>query len=366
MKATHSGRLERWLGTAQVESFSNAMRDWYGPPIPLVGVPGNVHACRGGDFVGRIRGGSEATLLDHGHDIMCRLARATKVRHGLLQTGGFATTTELFAAMRNGKCFTSYYQKVFTTGSVSSVFKAGNTPIAGLAAAAAPGGTVPTSASVGAMYFPNPPSGEKTFITGGWTGAANGQLYATLLYDRIFAVAKTMNSTATEAVTGVPTRYQSTVANAADYAGGNFVFPEVGTALAATAHNWTVCTYNDQGGNASTLPSVVGNASHPVNKVDGPAYTWFMPLASGDTGVKTLTQMQCSALVATGAVDFVIGHPLAWVPQLAIGFPAVTDGIRSAFNLTRVFDDACLALMAVLSAGIASDTRAGSFNLVQG
>ena len=54
-----------------------------------------------------------------------------------------------------------------------------------------------------------------------------------------------MNSTATEAVTGVPTRYQSTTASAEDY------IPEITSAssswrhraLAATAHNWTTCTY---------------------------------------------------------------------------------------------------------------------------
>ena len=64
MMHTHSDRLERWLGPEAVAHVSAAMRDWYGPPIALHGVPGNVMAARGGDFVGKIARGSEASALD--------------------------------------------------------------------------------------------------------------------------------------------------------------------------------------------------------------------------------------------------------------------------------------------------------------
>ena len=112
-------------------------------------------------------------------------------------------------------------------------------------------------------------------------------------------------STATEAVTGVPTRYQSTTPGAHDYAGNNFLMIECRTALPATAHNWTTCTYTDQDGNTgATLPSVTGNSSNIINRLDQPVGTWFCPLASGDSGIKNLTQMQCSASVASGAIDF--------------------------------------------------------------
>ena len=57
---------------------------------------------------------------------------------------------------------------------------------------------------------------------------------------------------------------------------------ECRTALAATAHNWTVCTYTDQDGNTgATLPSVTGNSGNIINRLDQPAGTWFCPLASG-------------------------------------------------------------------------------------
>ena len=97
-------------------------------------------------------------------------------------------------------------------------------------------------------------------------------------------------------MTGVPTRYQSSTVTDPDFAGGNFLFVEVGgTALAATSHNWTTCLYRDQDNNdAVTLPSLTGNSGAIVDRLDHPVGQWFAPLATGDYGVKDLNQMQCS------------------------------------------------------------------------
>jgi hypothetical protein len=188
-----------------------------------------------------------------------------------------------------------------------------------------------------------------------------------LLYDRLFQVDKTMNSTATEAVTGVPTRYQSGTATAADYIGGNFLFVEVGgTALAATAHNWTVCTYTDQASAASTLPSLTGNSAAIVRRLDHPTSQWFAPLESGDVGVKALTQMQCSAAVATGVINFVIGHPIAWMPCPVVNLVCVADGINTSFNLVRIFDDAALTFLEVTKPATTATNYTGQFESVAG
>jgi hypothetical protein len=188
-----------------------------------------------------------------------------------------------------------------------------------------------------------------------------------MLYDRLFQVNKTMASTATEAVTGVPTRYQSTTPGAQDSAEGNFLFVEVGlTALAATAHNWTVCTYTDQGGSASTLPSLTGNSGAIVNRLDHPTQQWFAPLESGDRGIRTLTQMQCSASVATGEINFVIGHAIAITGHPLAALVSVLDGINSAFNLVRIFDDAALALLDFNKVNTTATTFNGIFRTVAG
>lgn len=182
-----------------------------------------------------------------------------------------------------------------------------------------------------------------------------------LLYDRIFDVLKTMNSTATEAVTGVPSRYQSTTDTDPDSASGNFLFIEVGgTALAATAHNWTTCLYTDQAGNTGvTLPSVTGNASAIVDRLDQPVATWFCPLASGDTGIKALTQMQASAAVATGVINFVIGHPIGFMLFPVINTMWPFDWLSGRDLTPRIFDNACLALLEICKPATTATTYTG-------
>ena len=195
-----------------------------------------------------------------------------------------------------------------------------------------------------------------------------------LMYDRIFDVAKTMNSTANESVTGVPTRYQSSTTTAADYAGGNFLFVEVGgTPLAATAHNWGVaggsneCLYRNQAGtDNSILPVFTGVSGAIVGRLDHGVSSWFMPLATGDTGVMDLAQMRCSALVATGACNFVIGHPIAWMPCPVANMACTVDGLNTAFSLVRVFDGAALAFLEVSKPVTNATTYTGTARFVHG
>jgi len=60
-----------------------------------------------------------------------------------------------------------------------------------------------------------------------------------------------------------------------------------------------------------------------------------------------LHQMQCSAAVATGVINFVIGHPLAWMPCPVANLVNLFDFIGTAFNLVRIFDDAAMAFLEV-------------------
>lgn len=362
MPATHSQRLERWIGAGRAEALSASMRGWYGPPLALLDVPG-VRVHGDGDFSGRFDRGYFASALDALAELWRRWCHDVRFRPGTLPTG-FASISDAIQKLSGGKRV--YFgggnlQKVGTTGVVAasnSLFRVGNQPVAGAAAAAAPGGTVPTSATTGALGFANPGGADTTHLIGADLAAsiANNSL---LLYDRIFAVAKTMNSTATEAVTGVPSRYQSTTAGAADYVGGNFLFVECGTVLSAGAHNWTVCTYKDQDNNDSTLPSVTGNASNIVNRLDMPISQWFAPLESGDVGIKALTQMQCSAAVATGAIDFVIGHPIGVMAIPIANLITPFDWLTNRDLCPRIFNDACLALLEICKSATTATTYSG-------
>lgn len=365
--ATHSGRLERWLGPEHVEHLSKSMVNWYGPPIPVAGVPGNVWAMKGGDFRGRIRAGQMSAGVDFAVARILRSFRQASRRQDFQLNTGFASLSDLISEATTGKRRVWNFNKAGSTGVVgvtNSLWGVGPSPAAGNNAANAPGGESPVMTTQGAIAFDNV-SADTRHFTAAYVNASF--VNTLLLHDRIFQVNKTMNSTATEAVTGVPTRYQSTTATAMDYIGGNFLYVEVGgTALAATAHNWTVCTYTDQANAASTLPSLVGNASAIVRRLDHPAQQWFAPLETNDVGIKALTQMQCSALVATGVINFVLGHPIAWIPIPLANITCQVDGINTAFNLERIFDNAALGMLEVIKPATNATTYTGTIEAVHG
>lgn len=336
--STHEQRLERWLGY-KAEAFRMAMKDWYGPAIPLVGCPGELYAHKGGDITGVIAG------------------------------GGFASFDDLIAEATAGKTRTYSFQKAGATGVVgvtSSLWGLGNQPVAASNASNAPGGDAPTNATTGAFLIDNVSTDTRHMVSATVTASVAGNTL--LLYDRIFQVNKTMASTATESVTGVPTRYQSFTPTDPDYAGGNFLFVEVGgTALAATAHNWTTCLYRDESGNdAQTLPSLTGNSAAIVRRLDHPVQQWFAPLATGDIGIMDLMQMQCSASVATGVINFVIGHPLAWMPVPIVNLVILQDYVRVTFAMERIFDNAAMAFLEVMKPATGATTYNGTFTAVHG
>ena len=351
-----SARLERWLGTEKVESLSRNFRDWYGPPVHLVDVPGSVRVCKGGDFIGPFEHGMFGSALDAFADHIDRLRRMPKRiymeagrPHAAMLASGFGSISDLLARSSGGfeQLLNGNIQKTGVTGvanSPMSLWRLGNMPAAGAAGSAAPGGRAPTKSTTGAMAFNNPSSG--TLHLTGADMAASVINNALLLYDRIFDVAKTMSSTGTESVTGVPTRYQNSTAGTEDYAGGNFLFPEIHTTLGATAHNWTVCQYRDESNNdAQTLPSFAGINAGIQDRLDfNVSNQWFAFLATGDSGIKDLHQLQCSASV-TGAVTFVIGHPIGVMSFPVINSLLPFNWITNRRLAPRIFDDAALALL---------------------
>jgi hypothetical protein len=358
MLSTHAGRLERWLGKERIADLQGAMKGWYGRPICLLDCPGSVRISADGDFTGPIKRGFFYSAMDALNDM---LAAAAKQSPNTFYVG-FSSISDALSRASQGFSQRRSFAKTGPTGVVgvtSSLWRLGAVPDVGTAPGNAPGGTAFTSATTGALAFANPAAGTNRLV--GADVSASVINNTLLLYDLIFGVNKTMNSTATEAVTGVPTRYQSTTATDEDFAGDNFLFVQVGgTALAATGHNWTVCTYTDQGGaTAVNLPSLTGNSGAIVDRLDHPTQQWFAPLASGDTGIKALTQMQCSAAVATGVIWFMMGHPIGFMSFPLINSMIPFDWLTNRDQAPRVFDNACLAFLEILKPATTATTYTG-------
>lgn len=364
MKHVHSQRLERWLGTEKVEQLSRNFRHWYGPPVNLSDVPGSVWVTKGGEFVGNFDRGFAVSAVES-LDAWVRRAwrEAGRLQHGYANAGFTSISNALARASGgNRQLLNGGITKNGATGvsaAAYSLWTVGPQPAAQGSATAAPGGAAPTNATAGALAFTNP-SGSDTLHLTGADMACSAAANSLLLYDRIFHVSKTMNSTATEAVTGTPTRYQSATSTDAEYAGGNFLFIETVSAIAATAHNWTTCTYTDEAGATGiTLPSVTGVSGAAAGRLDMPTSTWFCPLASGDSGIKALTQMQCSALVATGTINFVIGHPIGVMAFPLASMLTPFDWLTNRDQAPRIINSACLALMELPKPSTTAGTYSG-------
>jgi hypothetical protein len=395
-KATHSDKLERWLGKDQVEAISKQAGSFY-YPIPLHGVPGNVFAMPGGDFAGQIQAGSFGNKHDKYADVMrkIRLRAEQKIKQSkafgamidlirvddrrMLSVGAFASIDAVVAAVTGGKGQALNFAKNGVAsnaiGNSNDLWTRAGQPVAGAAGAAAPGGTVLTSATPGALGFKNLGAANTGHYLN-WALAASVVNNSLLLYDRLFSVAAgaALTTPANTAVTGVPTRYQNTIASAQDYIGGNFAFPSnPTTVLAAIAHNWAVgggagvgMTYLNQANAAANMPVAAGVSACVVGGIDLAAgqSSWFAPLASGDVGIKALTNMLSSAAVATGTIDWVIGHPIAINACPIANIACLDDGLYTSLNLTAIFDNACLSFLELPKAATTATTYSGLLRAV--
>lgn len=356
-------KLERWLGADKVEHLRECVAGWYGSPINLVDVPGSVWIDKDGDFVGAFNRGLYFSAMDSLEQyIKLALKESGKLQPATLGAG-FTSISDALSRATQGFSQRRNFHKIGSTGVASvssSLWRVGTQPVAGSAGAAAPGGTIHAGTDTGALTIANPAAGSNRLV--GADISCNNSGNTLLLYDRLFSVAVNMNTTAAQAVTGVPTRYQSTdaLSTAEDYIGDNFLFFEVGgTALAATAHNWTPCTYLDQANAASTLPLVAGVSGAIVDRLDHPTSYWFAPLAAGDNGVKALTNIQLSAAVATGACNAVIGHPIGFMTFLISTSLLPFDWLTNRDQAPKIMGDACLAFLECLKPSTTATTYTG-------
>ena len=359
MRSTHSDKLERWLGTQTISNISSKMKGWYGPPIPLANVPGKVYVTSDGDFIGDITVGGRGAasivqfLWEEFNNRLSNWARKQ-----ILQTNmGFAPLSVFKSINGNQQKIPFFMGQGINPSFWIDNFFVSIMPAPGSVGGAAPGGTVHDKTSTGALQFKNADTGNTLRLSGIETCSTTtgGSVInsSMLLYDRLFSVAKSMTINTAESITGVPTRYQNTTAGTEDSAEGNFVFLTTTTGLPATAHNWTICQYTDQSGNTgATFPTIVNGAiltsnNDPAwrNATSGAAPTgWFWPLASGDTGVKNITQLQISVALASGATTAALCHPIAFFPSYG-NLPTRILNFTSALMHTRIFNDACLSFL---------------------
>lgn len=369
MKFTHSAKLERWLGKEYVANMSKSMEKWYGPPIPVAGVPGNVWAMKGGDFCGPIEGGGFANLSDFLVQRTNRIFReAARKSHGKLNMG-FSSLSDLISeATTGGKSQMLCFTKAGTAGVATrsnSLWPVGAVPAIGAAGGTTGTGAARTRSTTGALHQLDAGSGDTLHLTTMVVQASvAGQML--LVYDRLWDMTHTMTVDPRSCdAANPPTRYQS-----AGTAPGNFISGEVTTVLPAATPTVTF-DYVDEGGANTTGPALSTIASAAaVNTIPFTGPNWFYPLDPADTGVISLQNsanaVNLSAAMASGVVTWFIGHPLAFVPVPLANTPVILDGINSAFNLQRIYDDACVTFLEISKSATTATNWWGQITMVSG
>lgn len=133
------------------------------------------------------------------------------------------------------------------------------------------------------------------------------------------------------------------------------------SAAGATAQNIAL-SYTDQDGNTgNTLPvtvamtasGIVGHISHSGTAANN--YGPFLPLASGDTGVRNVATVTMSA-ANTGTFALVMARPLLTLPITTVGVAAERDLLNQLPSLPQIKDGACLTWLYFSGAATAAST----------
>ena len=143
-------------------------------------------------------------------------------------------------------------------------------------------------------------------------------------------------------------------------------------AAGATAQN-IAWSYTDQAGNtgnalgatvAMTASGIAGHISHAGTAANN--YGPFLPLASGDTGVRSVQTVTFSA-ANTGTGALCIARPLAQITLSVAGLMTEKDLLNQIPSLPVIKDGACLVwLYGAGAATAASTTFAGGIEVVWG
>lgn len=269
---------------------------------------------------------------------------------------GFSSFADFNAEMLAGKIGRSGYSKVGVTGHAGawqSLWRIGGLPAAGADGAAGSGtpgagGTALTSAA-GGIDFPNVSTDIRILAN---ILAAATQNATLMIYDRLTHTSGISVATATSVNVGSPTlpRYNSTTSTDPDYIGGNECWLEVTTATTTTPPQVNLLTYTDQSGGTGNVGTTIifPAAATVANTLIGP-----MPLALGDSGVRSVETVNVSVAAAAGVVQVVILRPLAYIPLIA-NMPNDMNTVLQMLSMPRLFDGHTLALALLMPATTAT------------
>jgi hypothetical protein len=121
------------------------------------------------------------------------------------------------------------------------------------------------------------------------------------------------------------------------------------TAMGAGTPNIQI-TYTNQAGTAGQVTPTVLPAGLTANPKGAIPYSGtgagkygpFLPMAAGDSGIRSIQQFSLSATYTSGVLNLVVCRPLLTLPLTTIGVAAERDLLNQVPSLPRVYDGANL------------------------
>jgi hypothetical protein len=260
------------------------------------------------------------------------------------------TLDGVIGGMQNNKPFFKFSATSEGAGTWHSLWAVLNNSGATPPAYTAGSGYTMTNATVGALPFTNPGSGNSYLSRISATGTVVGTL---ILYDRIWSCSGL--TTAAAATLNITT--PGTIARNYDSYVGTELWGEVYTAPGATTATWTVA-YTDQGGSAGTA-----TYTHPAN-AETVGQMFPFTLAAGDTGVQAVTSFTTSATSGTaGNIGLTILKRIAEIPMAVVNVGGSLDIVQ--LGMPQILNNACLAA-AVQCSGTTTGIINGNYSYAQG
>jgi hypothetical protein len=272
---------------------------------------------------------------------------------------------QLVSALTAGKTWRADWNKItggaaYTAGRWYDLSPLNGTPIANTWAGTALNAQVPSEASGFSLYHGGNVATEiKNLLNMGAVSAVATAVPSTLMLVDLCMYYPGINmnlATAQTLVNGTPLSRYTTGA-------GLRAALVVQSTTGATAHNIAISYTNQAGTAGRTLPvTVAGTASAIAPHIthSGTAannYGPFLPLASGDTGIRSVQSLTLSAASLAGTAALCLYKPIMEIPITTAGVYAERDLLNQLPSLPIIQDGACLVWLLFTGNAVAASTN---------
>lgn len=279
---------------------------------------------------------------------------------------GWASNDDFISEITtNGKYWRADWNKItgaaaYTAGRWYDLSPLNGTPVANAWTGTALAAQVPTETTGFGLYHGGNVSTDTKHLinTMAVTAVATGVPGTLMLVDMcLYYPGINMNTSSAQTLTNASTLTRYTTG------AGLRAALVIVTSAGATAHNVSLSYTNQAGTAGRALPVTVActaSAITPHITHSGTAannYGPFLPLASGDTGIRSVQTLTLSAASLAGTAALALYKPLLTIPITTAGVAAERDLMNQLPSLPRVYDTACLTWLYFAGAATAASTN---------